>query len=83
METSYGWGGSVAEVARIAEELRDRGADAQMRPDARYEQPWWDRIEPPSGARDESTASLVYSNRHEATVRDVLRAHGVEHPDRW
>lgn len=79
METSYGWSGSVGEVAQIAEELRSQGVDATIRPDPRYEQPWWDRIESPSDAKP--TASLVYTNRHETTVRAVLRAHGVDLPD--
>jgi hypothetical protein len=83
METSYGWSGSVAEVAQIAEELRGQGVDAEVRPDPLYEQPWWDRIGSPSDAPDEPTASLVHTNRHEATVRAVLRAHGVDLPDPW
>ncbi len=82
MEAGLGWGGSVSDVTRIAEELQGRGVDAQVRPDARYEQPWWDRLDP-SDTPDQPTASLVYTNRHEATVRAVLRAHGVDLPDRW
>ncbi|MDV3221300.1 hypothetical protein [Intrasporangium sp.] len=81
METSYGWSGSVGEVARIAQELRGRGVDAEVRPDAQYEQPWWDRIDAPAEAPH--TASLVYPNRHEATVRAVLRQHGIAPPERW
>jgi hypothetical protein len=54
-----------------------------MRPDPQYEQPWWDRIDAPSEAPDEPTASLVYTQRHEATVRAVLRQHGIAPPDRW
>ncbi|HET6665947.1 MAG TPA: hypothetical protein VFG98_01565 [Intrasporangium sp.] len=83
METAHGWGGSVEEVTQVVEELRYHGVAAKVRPDVRYEQPWWDRIDSPSEPRDEPTASLVYTNRHEATVRIVLRAHGINLPDRW
>ncbi|ADU46699.1 hypothetical protein [Intrasporangium calvum] len=79
METSYGWGGSVADVSRMVEELRAYGVAAAVRPDPRYEQPWWDRIDSP--ADPEPTASLVYANRDEAAVRTVLRGHGVDLPD--
>ena len=78
METSYGWGASVAEVTRIAEEPRARGVAAQVRPALDHEQPRWDRLEPPQ----EATASLVYANRHDRAVREVLRTHGVDLPRR-
>ncbi|GAA6525993.1 hypothetical protein IDVR_17890 [Intrasporangium sp. DVR] len=81
METSFVWSASVADVARIADELRSRGVDTEVRPDPRYDQPWWDRIDSPVDA--EPTASLVYRNRHAATVRTVLRAHGVDVPQGW
>lgn len=81
METGFGWGGSVAEVSRIAEELQARGVDARVRPDPDHEQPWWDRIDTPPDA--EPTASLAYTNRHAATVRAVLRAHGIDAPGAW
>lgn len=81
METSFGWSGSVAEVTRIAEELRSRGVDARVRVNPQYEQPWWDRIDTPPDA--EPTASLVYTNRHADKVRAVLRAHGIDPPREW
>lgn len=81
METSFGWGGSVAEVSRVVEELRNRGVEAQVRPETQYEKPWWDRIDTPPDA--EPAASLGYTNRHAATVRDVLRSHGLALPDQW
>ena len=71
----------MAEVTQIAEELRSRGVDAQVRPDPQYEQPWWDRIDTPPNAAP--TASLVYTNRHAAKVRAVLRTHGIDMGDPW
>jgi hypothetical protein len=83
METAYGWGGSVDEVTQVVEELRNQGVAAEVRPDPRYEQPWWDRIESPSDRPGEPTASLVYTPRHDATVWAVLRSHGIRPPDAW
>ena len=52
METGFGWGGSVDEVTRVVlEELRKQAVHAQVRPEAQYEQPWWDRIDTPLDAK--------------------------------
>ena len=79
METSVDWGGSVEEVARIADELEAEGVRARVRPEAPGS-PWRDRAELPPDNAEATTAALEYRNGDVDVVRKKLREHGVRPP---
>ena len=79
METSVGWGGSVDEVARIADELAAEGMYARVRPEASGFG-WRDRAELPPDSAEAATAALEYRNGDVDVVRRKLREHGVRPP---
>ena len=82
METSFGWGGSPEDVARIAAELTAQGIVVRVRT-AGTSEGWG---EPANRRTDEPIrdgASLSYRNRDAGQVAAALRAHGIHHPDLW
>jgi hypothetical protein len=79
METSVDWGGSVEEVARIADELESEGVHARVRPDAPGS-PWRVGADPPPDTAEATTAALEYRNGDLDVVRKKLREHGVRPP---
>ena len=87
METSFGWGGSVAEVADIAAQLANQGVTTQVHaepPTGGWHEPAYDRRGPewpPAGGLPLTTASLGYRNRDAKTVAGTLRANGLPVPD--
>ena len=74
-------GGSVEDVARIAEELQAFGVDAQVRQDHPGGEPWADAVAYRAQAPIQQTASLSFHNRDTERVRAVLQAHGLGLPD--
>lgn len=87
METSFGWGGSEADVAHIASELANQGVTAQVHTEPPM-QVWpepaygWDGPEEsPADGPALQAASLSYRNRDAKTVEATLRAHGISFPE--
>jgi hypothetical protein len=79
METSSGWGGSVEEVARIAQELEAEGVRARVVPEPAG--PGWDPVtDPLPGPVPAATAALEYRNGDAEVVARKLRQHGVRGP---
>lgn len=87
METNFGWGGSEADVAHIAEELANQGITTQVHtepPTEAWPEPaygWGGPEEPQAGGPALKTASLSYRNRDAKTVTATLRAHGIRFPE--
>lgn len=80
MQTSFGWGGSVEEVAQLAAELAARGVQARVVTEEIAIE-WGESAHPHAGDRVVRTAALEYANRDRAAVRQVLRGHGIRPPD--
>ncbi len=80
METGFGWGGSVEDVAAIAAELETGGVHVRVRTD--HSASVWGELEPARGAEpDAPTASLEYRNRDARVVEQKLREHGIRPPE--
>ena len=80
METGFGWGGSMEEVTRIADELEAEGVHARVSPEA-VGSAWDDRADSPPDRAAGETAFLEYRNRDAEVVMRKLREHGVHPPD--
>ena len=87
MQTSFGWGGSEVDVARIVSELAELGIITSVRTEPNAEG-WgepadrWGELELlPTGDRVIKTASLRYRNRDRGVVERTLRTHGIYLPD--
>ena len=79
MQTAFGWGGSVEDVADIAAELQARGVHARaVTEDIAI---GWGQSAPPGTAGPVKTAALEYANRDARAVGEVLRRHGIRRPD--
>lgn len=79
METSVDWGGSVEEVARIADELAAEEVHARVRPDVPGP-PWRVRADPFHDKAEARTVALEYRNGDVDVVRKKLREHNVRPP---
>lgn len=80
METSFGWGGSADDVARIASALEAQGIATGISADATAAEEWGEPVGLGPGDPMTHTASLSYRNRDAKTVEAMLRAHGIEPP---
>ena len=80
METGFGWGGSMEEVTRIADELEAEGVHVRVSPEA-VGSAWDDRADSPPDRAAGETAFLEYRNRDAEVVMRKLREHGVHPPD--
>ena len=86
MDTSVGWGGSEADVARIASEPAKRGVTTRVRtepPTEGWPEPAYGRggREDPQGGPALPTASLSYRDRDATAAGATLRAHGIRFPE--
>ncbi len=79
MATSFGWGGSEVDVARIVSELAELGVitGVSTAPNA---EGWGEPEQLQTGDRVPKTASLSYLNRDRRVVAETLRAHGIHFP---
>lgn len=82
METSFGWGGSPEDVARIAAELTAHGIVVRVCT-ARTSEGWGESANRRTDEPITDSASLGYRNQDAAEVVATLRAHGIHHPDPW
>ena len=79
-QTSFGWGGSVNDVARIAAELEARGVRAVVVTEGNAIG-WGESAPATASDAVEQTAALEYANRDVKAVGDVLRRHGIRLPE--
>jgi hypothetical protein len=80
MWTGFNWGGSVQDVARIAEELEARGIHVRVVTEA-IADGWGERVHPRASGPVAKTAALEYVNRGGDAVAEVLRQHGIRPPE--
>ena len=76
MRSSFGWGGSVEDVARVVAVLEARGVHTRLLIDV-VGTAWGEPARPQGDRSTPTSASLEYLNRDAAAVAEVLHARGI------